>query len=101
VVAVNTSALRNPEVVNEDPYGRGWLLKVKATKLSANTRNLLSGNVARRMIEESLNGIRRRSGEELGIVYQDGGVPVSGMARALYGKEWYGAAREIFLTQEE
>src|SRR5512139_2825130 len=101
VVAVNQAAIRNPGVVNEDPYGRGWLLKVKATKLSANARNLLSGNVARRMVEESLNGIRRRSGEELGIVYQDGGVPVSGMARALYGKEWYGAAREIFLTQEE
>ncbi|HEX9191491.1 MAG TPA: glycine cleavage system protein H, partial [Candidatus Deferrimicrobiaceae bacterium] len=86
VVAVNAAALRNPAVVNEDPYGSGWLLKVKATKLAANTRNLLSGNVARRMVEESLNGIRLQSGESLGIVYQDGGVPVSGMARALYGE---------------
>jgi glycine cleavage system H lipoate-binding protein len=101
VVAVNEAALRNPGVVNEDPYGRGWLLKVKATKLAANSRNLLSGDVARRMVEESLNGILRQSGEELGIVCQDGGVPVSGMARAIYGKEWYGAARELFLTEGE
>jgi len=101
VVAVNAAALRNPQVVNDDPYGRGWLLKVRATKLSANARNLLSGNVARRMVEESLNEIRRQSGEDLGIVYQDGGVPVSGMARALYGDRWDGAVREIFLTQGE
>jgi glycine cleavage system H lipoate-binding protein len=101
VVAVNAAALRNPRVVNEDPYGSGWLLKVRATKLSANARNLLSGNVARRMVEESLNGIRLQSGESLGMVYQDGGVPVSGMAKALYGERWDGAVRELFLTQGE
>ena len=101
VVAVNAAALRNPRVVNEDPYGSGWLLKVRATKLSANARNLLSGNVARRMVEESLNGIRLQSGESLGIVYQDGGVPVSGMAKALYGEEWHGAVRDLFLTRGE
>ena len=101
VVAVNRDAVRNPEVVNEDPYGRGWLLKIKATKLSANARNLLPGSVARGILEESLRAIRLRGGEGLGIVYQDGGVPVSGMAKALYGKEWYGAARELFLTPDE
>jgi glycine cleavage system H protein len=101
VVGVNAAALRNPKVVNEDPYGSGWLLKVKATKLSANSRNLLSGNVARRMVQESLNGIRLQSGESLGMVYQDGGVPVSGMAKALYGEKWEGAVRELFQTQGE
>jgi glycine cleavage system H lipoate-binding protein len=101
VVAVNREAIRNPGIVNDDPYGKGWLLKVKAAKLSANARNLLPGSVARGMLEESLHAIRRQGGEELGIVYQDGGVPVSGMARVLYGKEWYGAVRELFLTREE
>ena len=101
VVAVNQEAIRNPGIVNEDPYGKGWLLKVKAAKLSANARNLLPGNVARGMLEESLHALRQQGGEELGIVYQDGGVPVSGMAKALYGKEWYGAARELFLTPDE
>jgi len=101
VVAVNAAALRNPKVVNEDPYERGWLMKVKATKLAANTRNLLSGDVARRMVEESLNGIRLQGGESLGIVYQDGGAPVSGMAKALYGEKWEVAVRELFLTRGE
>lgn len=101
VVAVNTAALRSPGTINDDPYGNGWLLKVKTNKLAANTRNLLSGNVARKWVEESLNGIRLQSGESLGLVYQDGGAPVSGMAKALYGETWEEAVRELFLTKGE
>ena len=29
VVEVNQEAIDNPAVVNEDPYGKGWLIKVK------------------------------------------------------------------------
>jgi len=34
VTAVNTEAVSNPELVNKDPYGAGWIIKVKATDLS-------------------------------------------------------------------
>ncbi len=34
VTAVNTEAVSNPELVNKDPYGAGWIIKVKATNLS-------------------------------------------------------------------
>ncbi len=101
VVAVNAAALRKPELINDDPYGNGWLLKVKATKMEANTRNLISGNVARTWTMEALNGIRMQNGESLGLVYQDGGAPVSGMAKALYGEEWDQEVRKLFLTQGE
>lgn len=29
VVAVNEQLSDNPEIINEDPYGQGWLIKVK------------------------------------------------------------------------
>ncbi len=29
IVAVNTDLEDNPELVNEDPYGKGWLVKIK------------------------------------------------------------------------
>lgn len=32
VVAVNQEALDSPEVVNEDPYERGWLLRVSPAR---------------------------------------------------------------------
>lgn len=31
VVTVNTALEANPEVVNADPYGEGWLIKVRLT----------------------------------------------------------------------
>lgn len=31
VVEVNEEAVANPEIVNSDPYGAGWLVKVEVT----------------------------------------------------------------------
>ncbi|PUB28857.1 glycine cleavage system H protein [Promicromonospora sp. AC04] len=31
VTEVNTEAVDNPEVVNQDPYGKGWLFKVEVS----------------------------------------------------------------------
>ncbi|MFD6138267.1 glycine cleavage system protein GcvH [Promicromonospora sp. NPDC060271] len=31
VTEVNTEAVENPEIVNKDPYGKGWLFKVEVT----------------------------------------------------------------------
>lgn len=35
VVAVNQEAIDNPAIINEDPYHRGWLIKVKPENPSA------------------------------------------------------------------
>ncbi len=32
VVAVNEEAAAAPEIVNQDPYGRGWLVRLKLSK---------------------------------------------------------------------
>jgi glycine cleavage system H lipoate-binding protein len=42
VVDVN----RDRHAASEDPYGRGWVLKVKAPNLGENLRNLLSGRAS-------------------------------------------------------
>jgi glycine cleavage system H protein len=34
VVAVNEEAGQSPEVINDDPYGDGWMVKVKLTEPS-------------------------------------------------------------------
>lgn len=31
ITEVNTEAVDNPEIVNQDPYGKGWLFKVEVT----------------------------------------------------------------------
>ncbi len=35
VVAVNTQVLDTPELLNSDPYGEGWLIKLEADDLSS------------------------------------------------------------------
>jgi glycine cleavage system H protein len=36
VVAVNGDLEATPELINQEPYGRGWLIKVKITSAPAN-----------------------------------------------------------------
>jgi glycine cleavage system H lipoate-binding protein len=97
VVAVN-AAIREKADGLDDPYGRGWLFKVKAPRLAANLRQLLTDNPARRYMEEAEARIALTLAPELGRVLQDGGAPVHGIARALAGDRWDDLARQFFLT---
>ena len=71
--------MRSPGLINEDPYGKGWLFKVRVPKLSCNLRNLLSGRLAQVWMEITVRALKRRMEGELGPVLQDGGVPVTGI----------------------
>jgi glycine cleavage system H protein len=101
VVAVNQEVLRSPEILGRDPYGAGWLLKVKSDRLAADTRNLLSGKVARAWMESSLDNLHPIRHESLGPVMQDGGLPLEGIARVLGGDEWADLAKAHLLTDGE
>lgn len=101
VVAVNQEVLRSPEILGRDPYGAGWLLKVKSDRLAADTRNLLSGKVARAWMEASLDNLHPIRHEAVGPVLQDGGLPLEGIARVLGGDEWADLAKAHLLTDGE
>lgn len=97
VVAVN-AAVHDKADGLDDPYGRGWLFKVKSPRLAVNLRQLLSDGPARRFMEEAEAQIQLALSPELGRVLQDGGLPVHGIARALAGDGWVDLARRFFLT---
>jgi len=97
VLETNPGAV-TPGRPTDDPYGRGWLLRVQPTRLGANLRTLLNGEVARRWTAAAADALRGRLSPELGLVYQDGGVPVHGVARSLDPEHWDRIAREFFLT---
>jgi glycine cleavage system H protein len=50
VTAVNTAAAENPERINEDPYGEGWLVKVKLTDPSQ-TEALMDADAYKNLLE--------------------------------------------------
>ena len=51
VVAVNQAVVENPAIVNSDPYGAGWLVKIKASNL-AELDDLLNANQYQNEIAE-------------------------------------------------
>ena len=99
VVAVNKDIVKNPNLVNQDPYGKGWLMMVKPDNQRAAVKNLLKGKLAKSWMEETADILREKMGSDLGVVYQDGGLPISGIAKALAPDEWDKMASEFLLTQ--
>jgi len=98
VVAVNQEVLRSPGILSRDPYGAGWLLEVNSDRVAADTRNLLSGKMARAWMETSLENLHPTRHEALGPVLQDGGLPLEGIARVLGGDQWVELAKTHLLT---
>lgn len=101
VVEVNREVLRSPEILRRDPYGEGWLLKVRSRRIAADTKNLLSGKLARAWMENALEKLRPIEHESLGPVLADGGLPIEGIARALGGEKWPELVRTHLLTEGE
>ena len=42
VVEVNTEASDSPEIINEDPYGKGWLLVIEPDNLEEELKTLMN-----------------------------------------------------------
>ena len=98
VVAVNPELQKNPALATEDPYGRGWVLKLRADDLATNLKNLLSGRMARRWMEESREAMELRLMALSGSVLQDGGEPIAGFAKHLPDDDWKRLVGEFLLT---
>jgi len=98
VIAVNQSVLESPRLAVEDPYGKGWLLKVQAQNEQLTLRNLLTGELASVWMRHTTERLRRLPAGGLGAVMADGGAPVRGFGRALTPEEWRVVARDFFLT---
>ncbi len=99
VVAINEKLLHSPEEINKYPYV-SWLMKVESPKFMANKKQLLSGSLAAKWMEEVRENLLSRTSSNLGLVYQDGGLLVDGMARSLDKDKWDEIAREFFLVSE-
>jgi glycine cleavage system H lipoate-binding protein len=99
VVAVNQQVAAEPELVNADPYDRGWLLKVRVPRPETTRKNLLSGRLATAWMAQTVERLRAMPVGDLGVVLPDGGMPVDGFVRALAPEDWDRVARELLLSE--
>jgi glycine cleavage system H protein len=51
VVEVNSAVTDEPETINDDPYGQGWLVKIRLTD-PAEVDDLLDADAYRQLLEE-------------------------------------------------
>jgi glycine cleavage system H lipoate-binding protein len=98
VVEVNRRLREQPELAVDDPYGRGWMMKVRVGDMSANFRNLMSGSLARRWIQDASEALEVRLMALSGSVLQDGGARVEDYARHLEAEDWKRLVGEFLLT---
>lgn len=99
VTEVNPEVQSRPDSVARDPYGQGWLLKLRSAAPDRALANLMPLEVARGWMEAITGQVSRLAGPELGTVLQDGGRPVSGFVRHLAGDRWPELAAELLLTE--
>ncbi|MBS7619665.1 glycine cleavage system protein GcvH [Candidatus Bathyarchaeota archaeon] len=54
VIEVNETLIDSPELINEDPYKRGWIVRIKPKDLKADLAKLLDPEAYRRhLVEQS------------------------------------------------
>lgn len=98
VMEVNPELSGQPHLATDDPYGHGWILKVRPTNLSRSLRNLLSGSLAARWMDDSRERLDLQLMALSGSVLQDGGEPVSDLAQQLTEEDWKRLVGEFLLT---
>lgn len=98
VLEINPRLAERPDLATEEPYGRGWLFKVRNGALAGDINNLLSGSLARRWTEDSRERLELELMALSGSVLQDGGEPVADFARELPDDDWRRLVGEFLLT---
>jgi glycine cleavage system H protein len=96
VVEVNQEALKNPSLLKSDPYGQGWLMKVRSPDMSVSLRNLFESELAAHWIEESMSRLRQFLAPTALAVAQDGGPMVDSLAGTLKDDAWKKLTAEFF-----
>lgn len=46
IIAINEAIAANPALVNDDPYGEGWIVKLQPTNLEEDKAQLVTGQAA-------------------------------------------------------
>ncbi len=102
VVAVNDKVANNPAAAFADPYGDGWILRVKSSDLTSNMKNMIPGGIAWKWFDnigQTLAALGASQGAA--SMYEEGGAPALGIAKAVDPEGWDDLARRFFLTKGE
>ena len=96
ITDVNTDLRKTPGLLNDDPYGRGWIYSIKPNDWNNDTHNCVTSEKAKEWSENELhrfkdfvaNSMKKHSPEDAMIVLQEGGqlikYPLAGMPEEIW-----------------
>jgi glycine cleavage system H protein len=97
---VNDEVVRHPETLTADPYGNSWLMTVQSPDAKTNFRNLLSGNMARSLMDNSAGKLAAYLPATAGnlALAQDGGKVHDEIAKQLPADQYIAITKEFFMA---
>jgi len=60
IVALNKEVVENPRLINEDPYGAGWLVEIQPTKMNEEIPKLLHGETAVEWLKREIEARKKK-----------------------------------------
>lgn len=55
VIAINQALEKQPELINSDPYGDGWIIKMQALDWDSDSQDLVTGPGALRIFDKKMD----------------------------------------------
>jgi glycine cleavage system H lipoate-binding protein len=95
VVTINPRLRKDPGLLQRDPYGLGWLYKVRSRSLGRDLRNLLGGSLAEKWMEDTWERFQHRLVVASGSVIQTGGTVVDDLGDRVDSATWQMLATEF------
>jgi glycine cleavage system H protein len=83
ITAVNNDVVKDPALVNQDPYKDGWIALVKSPDLSINQKNLVQGTMVAPWMQNNVSRLNAMLSQLSPVMAQDGGLPVNGLLSKL------------------
>jgi glycine cleavage system H protein len=62
VESVNQDLEDTPELINESPYDKGWIFKIKASNLQEDLKNLMKGDPLAAFIKSEVERVKKMKG---------------------------------------
>lgn len=98
VMALNTDAIRDPNLITRDPYKDGWIAMVKSPDLATNQKNLVQGPMVAPWMQNNIVRLNATLSQLSPALAQDGGVPVNGLLPRLVPELRQKLLKEFFLS---
>lgn len=107
LVQINSRLAQHPDLVQQDPYGEGWLATIEWTEDRTELEKFFTGVSARRYLQEEaqhLNFFLRHRGVEvnqIGHTLPDGGVNIKYLRQVLPDKVCFRLANELMVIGKQ